>query len=170
MPRDQDIDAGYSGPGGGGYGGNPRGEASGFSGGGWNSVTEGGGNNRNRYRRRSQGRMKLPPEYADFKLADGRTLRDVMGDKFFGSVGKSGGGKWMSKGVRERLREGGSPFRGGMFENMDPKKLAELRAKRAEARARRAAEQQARRDERRARIEARRTSLPGRNFNFGGGL
>jgi hypothetical protein len=114
--------------------------------------------------------MKLPAEYADFKLADGRTLRDVMGDKFFGSVGKSGGGKWMSKGVRERLREGGSPFRGGMFENMDPKKLAELQAKRTEARARRAAEQQARRDERRVRVEARRAAHPGGYFSFGGEL
>ena len=125
---------------------------------------------RNRYRRRSQGRMKLPAEYADFKLADGRTLRDVMGDKFFGSVGKFGGGKWMSKGVRERLREGGSPFRGGMFENMDPKKLAELLAKRTEARARRAAEQQARRDERRVRVEARRAAHRGGYFSFGGEL
>lgn len=168
MPRDQDIDAGYSGPGGGGYSGNPRGEPSGFSGGGWNSVSEGGGDGRNRYRRRV--RMKLPAEFADFKLADGRTLRDVMGDRFFGSAGGSGGGKWMSRGVRERLREGGSPFSGGMFENIDPKKLAELKAGRAEARARRAAEQQARRDERRVRMEARRAAHPGGNFNFGGGL
>ena len=116
MPRDQDIDAGYSGHGGGGYGGNPRGETSGFSGGGWNSVTEGGGNDRNSYRRRA--RVKLPAEYADFKLADGRTLREVMGDNFFGPAVGSGGGKWMSEGVRERLRRGEAwraPYPGGNF-------------------------------------------------------
>ena len=43
MPRDEDVAAGYGGYGGGGFGGNPRGEPSGFSGGGWNAVTGGGG-------------------------------------------------------------------------------------------------------------------------------
>ena len=147
MPIDADIDAGYSGPGGGGYSGNPRGEPSGFSGGGWNSVTEGGGSDRNRPRRRRR-KMKLPAEYADFKLADGRTLREVMGDKFFGSAGGSGGGKWMSKGVRERLRQGGGPFRGGMFENSGPERPTRLRA----------------------RAEARWAKQPGGNFSFGGRL
>ena len=42
MPRDQDISAGYGGYGGGGFAGNPRGEPSGFSGGGYNTVAGGG--------------------------------------------------------------------------------------------------------------------------------
>ena len=144
MPIDADIDAGYSGPGGGGYSGNPRGEASGFSGGSWNSVTEGGGNDRNGYRRRSGGRMKLPAEFAEFKLADGRTLREVLGDRFFGAGVGARGGKWMSKGVRERLLKNGRP---------DPGARAGTR-----------------RAERQARIDKWRAAHPGRGIPFGGGL
>jgi hypothetical protein len=181
MPRDEDIDAGYTGPGGGGYSGNPRGDPSGFSGGGWNSVTEGGGDDRNKYRRRTSGRKKLPSEYADFKLADGRTLREVMGDKFFGAAGAGGNGKFMSKGVRERLAKGNAAIAGRTPRTLVSGGLAAFKAKypnarfgpgasrQAAAEARRA-EQQARRDERRARMEARRAAHPGENFNFGGEL
>lgn len=114
-----------------GYSGNPR------------DDTEGGGNDGNGYRRRSSGRMKLPAEFADFKLADGRTLREVMGDRFFGSAGGSGGGKWMSKGVRALLLKNGRPDPG------------------ASAGARQAGRQ--------ARIDKWRTSRPGGGFFLGGG-
>lgn len=129
---------------------------------------------------RSKGPAKLPSEYAEFKLADGRTLRDVMGDKFFGSVRKSGGGKWLSKGVREKLLQGNFPRLGGKFKNFDPERLTALKARFPNARVGQAAdrrslaevqraEQQARRDEMRARVEERRGSRPGNNFTFGGG-
>lgn len=99
---------------------------------------------RNRYRRRSQARMRLPAEYADFKLADGRTLREVMGDRFFGSAGGSGGGKWMSKGVREMLLKKGRPDLGAS---------AEVRPA-----------------GRQARIDKWRATRPGGGFFPGGGL
>lgn len=134
---------------------------------------------RNKYRRKSNARMKLPSEYADFKLADGRTLRDVMGDDFFGSAGQAGGGKWMSKGVRQRLQQGNLPFGGGMYGNLAMRTPTGSEARHPETRAQRAAErraraealraeQQARRDEWRARAEAKRASRPGGNLNFGG--
>ena len=136
---------------------------------------------RNRPRRLSKGPMKLPSEYADFKLADGRSLREVMGDKFFGAAGAGGDGKFMSKGVRERLAKGNAPVPGRETRTPVPGWQAALKAKYPDARivqggsrqaaaeARRA-EQQARRDERRARMEARRATHPGGNFNFGGEL
>lgn len=111
---------------------------------------------RNRYRRRTSGRPKLPAEYADFKLADGRTLRDVMGDRYFGSTGQAAGGKWLSKGVREKLRQGNFPFPFGIAKKGRPPER-DWRA-----------EQQARRDELRARIEAKWGSRPGGIFNAGG--
>jgi hypothetical protein len=104
--------------------------------------------------------MRLPSEYADFKLADGQSLREVMGDRFFGSAGAGGDGgdgKFMTKGVREKLRKDGSPV---------PARLARLRARAEEQRAR----DEARQAGRRARAEARRASHPGGNFTFGGGL
>ena len=110
---------------------------------------------RNRYRRRSPGRMQLPAEFADFKLADGRTLRDVMGDRFFGAGVGAGGGKWMSKGVRERLLEGGWP---------------NLSARAGARRAERKARAEAWRAERQARIEKWRAIKPGGGFFPGGGL
>ena len=70
---------------------------------------------RNR-RRRRRSQMTLPSEYADFKLADGRSLREVMGDRFFGSAGAGGAGgdgKFMSKGVREKLGKDGLPVPAG---------------------------------------------------------
>lgn len=115
---------------------------------------------RNRPRRRSRGPMRLPSEYADFKLADGRSLREVMGDRFFGSAGAGGDGgdgKFMSKGVREKLRKDGSPV---------PARLSRQRARAEEQRAR----AEARKAERRARMEARRAAHPGGNFNPGGEL
>lgn len=67
---------------------------------------------RNRYRRRRQ-RRKLPSAFADFRLADGRTLREALGEGFFGKARPSGKGKWMSKDVREWLeaREPHETFR-----------------------------------------------------------
>lgn len=62
MPIDSDIEAGYGGYGGGGYNGNPRGESSGFSGGGWNSVTEGGGGNPMRRGDRLMGLLRNNPQ------------------------------------------------------------------------------------------------------------
>lgn len=111
---------------------------------------------RNRYRRKPGGRSRLPAEYADFKLADGRTLRDVMGDGFFGSAGKAAGGKWLSKGVLEKLRQGNFSIPSG-----------KSRKARPHARDWRA-DQQARREEPRARVEAKRDARPGGNLNFGG--
>lgn len=130
---------------------------------------------------RRTGPAKLSSEYAEFKLADGRTLRDVMGDKFFGPARKFGGGKWLSKGVREKLLQGNFPRLGSKFKNFDPERLAALKARIPNAKAGQAAnrqalaearraEQQARRDEMRARAEERRGSRPGNNFTFGGGL
>ena len=111
---------------------------------------------RNGYRRKPAGRPRLPAEYADFKLADGRTLRDVMGDGFFGSAGKAVGGKWLSKGVLEKLRQGNFPIASGQS------RKAPLPARD------RRAEQQARREELRARVAAKRDARPGGNLNFGG--
>lgn len=36
------------------------------------------------------GGLQLPPEYADFILADGRRLEDVLGKSFFKGFGKGG--------------------------------------------------------------------------------
>jgi len=111
---------------------------------------------RNRYRRKPGGRSRLPAEYADFKLADGRTLRDVMGDGFFGSAGQAAAGKWLSKGVLEKLRQGSLPIPSGKSKKARPP-ARDWRA-----------EQQARREELRARVEAKRGARPGGNLNFGG--
>ena len=67
--------------------------------------TKGGGNDLNRFRRR-RFRKKLPAEFAEFRLADGRTLREVMGDRFFGSARRRGRGKFLSRRVRDRLEQG----------------------------------------------------------------
>ena len=56
--------------------------------------------------------LKLPEEFAEFRLADGRFLGEVMGDAFFGPASGSDGGELLSKRVRELLREGNSPFPG----------------------------------------------------------
>lgn len=63
---------------------------------------------RNRYRRRKR-RRTLPAQFAEFKLADGRMLREVLGDRFFGAARPSVGGKWISKGVHEWLANGDRP-------------------------------------------------------------
>lgn len=47
------------------------------------------------------GRMKLPPEYADFILEDGRRLEDVLGKSFFKGFGKKD--KDGKDGVRARV-------------------------------------------------------------------
>jgi hypothetical protein len=65
---------------------NPRGGMSEFSGGGNDAVNEGG---ERRKRRLGLGRrMMLPAEYADFVLADGRKLEDVLGKGFFQRFGR----------------------------------------------------------------------------------
>lgn len=126
---------------------------------------------------RPKGPAKLPSEYAGFKLADGRTLRDVMGDKFFGAkpAKKSGGGKWLSKGVRKLLQKGGSSAAGGFlgqairsskFNQLDG--VRGMAGPRADARQR--ANLQARIDERRKLFMARKAALPGANPGAGGEL
>lgn len=129
---------------------------------------------RNSPRRRSRGPMRLLSEYADFKLADGRSLREVMGDRFFGSAaagGDGGDGKFMSKGVREKLRKDGSPVPARL--SRQRVRAEEQRARAEEQRARdeeQRARDEARKAERRARMEARRVAHPGGNFNPGGEL
>lgn len=66
---------------------NPRGGMSEFSGGGNDAVAE-GGERRNRRRLGAGRRMTLPAEYADFVLADGRKLEDVLGKDFFQRFGR----------------------------------------------------------------------------------
>jgi hypothetical protein len=59
---------------------------------------------RNRSRFGGGGRMRLPPEYADFILADGRRLEDVLGKSFFKGFGKKDKGDGDGKdGVRARV-------------------------------------------------------------------
>lgn len=53
-------------------------------------------------------RIKLPGEYAEFRLSDGRFLGEVIGDSFFGPETRSDGGAPLSKSDRELLREGNS--------------------------------------------------------------
>jgi hypothetical protein len=165
MPRDEDVSAGYSGPGGGGYAGNPRGDASGFSGGGWNAASEGG--DRNGYRRRRQ--MRLPAEFGGFKLADGRSLREVLGDRFFSAGGGVGRGKWLSKAVRDRIAGDFASKRDAAVRALGPEKLAELRAKRKEAVTQRTAQRQARLAEWRSRADAWRRNGPVGGTSLGGG-
>lgn len=67
--------------------------AGGLSGQGGESQNAGGRDNDPSDRNRSRlggggGRMTLPSEYADFILADGRRLEDVLGKSFFKRFGK----------------------------------------------------------------------------------
>ena len=69
----------------GGFGGN---RSDNFAG---NPRDTGQGNDptdRNRSRSGSGGQLRLPSEYADFILADGRRLEDVLGKSFFKGFGK----------------------------------------------------------------------------------
>lgn len=116
---------------------------------------------RNGYRRR-RGRMRLPAEYGDFRLADGRTLREVLGDRFFGAAGRFGG-TWLSRGPRERVRQDAPPVPPPLAGWGD--RVEELRAR---AGARRA-ERQARIDDWRQRMRAWPTGRPGGGFESGGG-
>lgn len=54
------------------------------------------------HRRKSRPRIKLPGEYAEFRLSDGRYLGDVMGESFFGPETGSDGGRpiWESETVK----------------------------------------------------------------------
>jgi hypothetical protein len=74
--------------------------------------------------------MQLPSEYAEFKLADGRTLRDVMGDKFFRPAG---GGKWLPKGVQKLDRAAAAPARGGKWMSSAVRKALQAGKKPARA-------------------------------------
>ncbi|MCK5622390.1 MAG: hypothetical protein KAJ11_08880 [Alphaproteobacteria bacterium] len=57
---------------------------------------------RKRPRRRTGRRMKLPGEYAEFRLSDGRYLGEVMGESFFGPETGPDGGRpiWESETVK----------------------------------------------------------------------
>lgn len=73
-----------------GYGGSRQGPESQNARGGGNFAGIGGnrdGGNRSRSGG-GGGRMTLPSEYADFILADGRRLEDVLGKSFFKRFGK----------------------------------------------------------------------------------
>lgn len=48
------------------------------------------GSRRNRSRLGSGGQLRLPAEYADFIMEDGRRLEDVLGKSFFAGFGKRG--------------------------------------------------------------------------------
>jgi len=74
--------------------------------------------------------MQLPSEYAEFKLADGRTLRDVMGDKFFRPAG---GGKWLPKGVQKLDRAAAAPAPGGKWMSSAVRKALQAGKKPARA-------------------------------------
>ena len=106
-------------------------------------------------------RNKLPAEFADFRLADGRTLREVMGDRFFGSARRHGRGKFLSRRVRDRLEQGAP----GTEPSLPPAVQLSRRADFAERRA--AAGAQA--ADRQARLAAARAArrAPG---SFGGRL
>ena len=65
---------------------------------------------RNRARLGGGGRMRLPAEFADFILEDGRRLEDVLGKSFFDGSGRfrrlglfGKGGKKGEPGARERM-------------------------------------------------------------------
>ena len=139
--------------------------------------TEGGGNDLKRFRRR-RSRKKLPAEFAEFRLADGRTLREVMGDRFFGSArGGAGGGRFMSKAVRDRLRQGAgnapaSPEDGAALSARLAKRRAMIAERRARGEARRAEQQalaEAQAAKRQARIAEFWAGRRGGDFSFGGG-
>lgn len=74
---------------------------------------------RNKPRRRVGRRLKLPGEYAEFRLKDGRFLGEVLGDSFFGPETGSDGGRPISDSERQRIRDGNYPL-AGMFQN-DPR-------------------------------------------------
>lgn len=65
---------------------------------------------RKKFRRRSKSRVKLPGEYAEFRLSDGRPLGEVMGDGFFRPASESHGDKPIVKSIREQSREDNSPL------------------------------------------------------------
>ena len=65
-------------------------------------------------RRKSRPRIKLPGEYAEFRLSDGRYLGEVMGNSFFGPESGAQGGRPISDSERQRIRDGNYPF-AGMF-------------------------------------------------------
>lgn len=65
---------------------------------------------RKKFRRRSKARVKLPGEYAEFRLSDGRPLGEVMGDGFFGPASESHGDRPIVKSIREQSREDNSPL------------------------------------------------------------
>ena len=83
---------------GGGLQGNPR------------DIGQDSDRNRSRSRLGGGGRMRLPAEFADFILADGRRLEDVLGKSFFDGSGRFGplglfgkGGKKSEPSARERV-------------------------------------------------------------------
>lgn len=65
-------------------------------------------------RRRPPARIKLPGEYAEFRLKDGRYLGDVLGDGFFGPETGAQGGRPITDSERQRIRDGNYPL-AGMF-------------------------------------------------------
>jgi len=64
---------------------------------------------RKQFRRRSKSRITLPGEYADFRLSDGRSMGEVMGDGFFGPE-STDGGRPISESERQRIRDGNDPL------------------------------------------------------------
>lgn len=65
-------------------------------------------------RKRPPARKKLPLEFAEFRLNDGRALGDVVGPGFFGPPSGSGGGPPLPRDVLDRLMENRSPLGGIM--------------------------------------------------------
>ena len=64
---------------------------------------------RKKFRRRLKARMTLPGEYAEFRLSDGRILREVMGEGTFAPEGANGG-KPITDSERQRIRDGNYPL------------------------------------------------------------
>jgi len=77
-----------------GYGGSRQGPESQDARGGGNFAGIGGNRDRDGSNgprsKLGAGGLRLPPEYADFILADGRRLEDVLGKSFFKGFGKDG--------------------------------------------------------------------------------
>ena len=69
---------------------------------------------RKKPRRRPPARMKLPGEYAEFRLNDGRYLGEVMGGDFFGPESGVNGGRPISDSERQGIRDGNYAL-AGMF-------------------------------------------------------
>lgn len=63
-----------------------------------------------KFRRRSKARVKLPGEYAEFRLSDGRILREVMGEGAFAPESGADGGRSITQEEREKLRDGNWPL------------------------------------------------------------